>query len=107
MNSPVKTIVRAENVGSLLRPQKLLDAARAYKRGAITGDKLRDSQDDAVRDAIAVQESAGLDVLTDGEMRREAWALGPYLLDCFENLAGAPSYPASAAQAASADTVLP
>jgi 5-methyltetrahydropteroyltriglutamate--homocysteine methyltransferase len=107
MNSGIKTIARAENVGSLLRPQNLLDAARDYKRGSITGDELREVQDSAVRDAIAVQESAGLDVLTDGEMRREAWALSPFLLDCFDNRAGARSYPASAAQAVDEDTVLP
>jgi len=107
MRSGVKTVARAENVGSLLRPQDLLDAMRDYRQGAITGAQLRDLQDGAVRAAVALQESVGLDVLTDGEMRREAWALGPYLLDCFENLVGVPSYPASAAQAASADTVLP
>jgi 5-methyltetrahydropteroyltriglutamate--homocysteine methyltransferase len=107
MNSGIKTIARAENVGSLLRPQNLLDATRDYKRGAVSGAELRDVQDAAVRAAVALQESAGLDVLTDGEMRREAWALSPFLLDCFEDLAGARSYPASPAQAVSEDTVLP
>ncbi len=107
MRSGIKTVARAENVGSLLRPRHLLDAMRDHKRGAITGDELRDRQDAAVREAIALQESVGLDVLTDGEMRREAWALSPFLLGCFDDLPGARSYPASAAQAVNEDTVLP
>lgn len=107
MSSGPKKRVRAENVGSLLRPQDLLDAMQDKKRGAITSAELRTVQDKAVREAVALQESVGLQVLTDGEMRREAWALGPFVLDCFDDLPGARSYPASAAQAANADTVLP
>jgi 5-methyltetrahydropteroyltriglutamate--homocysteine methyltransferase len=40
--------------------------------------------DDAVREAIRRQEQAGLDVITDGEMRRFSWAQTPRYLDCFE-----------------------
>jgi 5-methyltetrahydropteroyltriglutamate--homocysteine methyltransferase len=97
---PARTIARAENVGSLLRPATLLDAVQARKRGAIPAAKLRAEQDAAVRDAIALQESVGLDVLTDGEMRREAWALSNFVLDCLDPVAGPRSYPASTEQAA-------
>jgi 5-methyltetrahydropteroyltriglutamate--homocysteine methyltransferase len=107
MRSGTKTVVRAENVGSLLRPQKLLDAMRGNKEGAVTGGELREAQDSAVRAAIALQEAVGLEVLTDGEMRREAWALAPFVLDCFDRVAGVRSYPASVAQATNEDTVLP
>jgi 5-methyltetrahydropteroyltriglutamate--homocysteine methyltransferase len=107
MNSGTQSVERAENVGSLLRPQNLLDAMRDNRHRANKGAELRAVQDKAVRAAIALQESVGLDVLTDGEMRREAWALSPFLLDCFDDLAGARSYPASVAQAANEDTVLP
>ncbi len=107
MDSGTPAGARAENVGSLLRPQDLLDAMQDNRRGTTTSTQLRAVQDKAVREAIALQESVGLDVLTDGEMRREAWALGPFVLDCFDDLAGARSYPASVAQATNENTVMP
>ncbi|MGH3250550.1 MAG: cobalamin-independent methionine synthase II family protein [Trebonia sp.] len=107
MPTETKNAARAENVGSLLRPAYLLEAMRGRKEGTVTSAELTSVQDTAVREAVALQESIGLDVLTDGEMRREAWALSPFLLDCFEELAGTRSYPASARQATNADTVMP
>jgi 5-methyltetrahydropteroyltriglutamate--homocysteine methyltransferase len=59
---------RAETVGSLLRSDPVVAAAR---RGAPADSALLG---DAVRDAIRLQEEAGLDVITDGEVRRTAWA---------------------------------
>lgn len=64
---------RADVVGSLLRPDYLLDARRALRAGHITAAEMRQVEDRAVREAIAVQESAGIDVVTDGEMRRTSW----------------------------------
>src|SRR2546429_1066866 len=107
MNPGTRTGARAENVGSLLRPRYLLDAMLDNRHGTMTGTELGAVQDKAVREAIALQESVGLDVLTDGEMRREAWALSPFVLDCFDDLAGARSYPASTAQATNENTVMP
>ena len=67
--SEIQTI-RTDVVGSLLRPAYLIEARKRLEEGKITGDELRATEDRAVRDAVALQESAGLDVLTDGEMRR-------------------------------------
>lgn len=71
---------RAEHVGSLLRPEKLLKA-----RAAIEGDQyrtvakstmyaeLKSVEDEAIRDAVKLQEQAGLQSITDGEFRRRSW----------------------------------
>jgi 5-methyltetrahydropteroyltriglutamate--homocysteine methyltransferase len=61
---------RADHVGSLLRPKKLLEARGDRKRGAITPEELRAVEDDAIRDVVAKQEGAGLESVTDGEFRR-------------------------------------
>jgi 5-methyltetrahydropteroyltriglutamate--homocysteine methyltransferase len=107
MRAKAESIVRAENVGSLLRSPDMLSAMRGRKRGTISAGELRDIQDAAVRDAIALQEMVGLDILTDGEMRREAWALSPFVLDCFDEVEGIRSYPASVGQATNQETVMP
>jgi 5-methyltetrahydropteroyltriglutamate--homocysteine methyltransferase len=65
---------RADTVGSLLRPQSLRAAWRAHRTGTLDDAGLRGAEDAAVGDAIALQEAAGLDVVTDGEMRRRSWA---------------------------------
>ncbi len=62
--------VRTDVVGSLLRPDALRQARLRFEDGAIGADALRAAEDAAVRDGIALQESAGLDVVSDGEMRR-------------------------------------
>jgi 5-methyltetrahydropteroyltriglutamate--homocysteine methyltransferase len=64
------TRIRTDVVGSLLRPEYLKDAYREYERGALDEGALRAAQDRAVREAIALQEAIGLDVVTDGEYRR-------------------------------------
>src|SRR6188768_3117735 len=64
---------RADVVGSLLRPQFLLDAREQLERGELTPAGFKAIEDRAVDEAIAVQEAAGLDVVTDGEMRRYAF----------------------------------
>jgi 5-methyltetrahydropteroyltriglutamate--homocysteine methyltransferase len=61
---------RTDVVGSLLRPQYLKDARQKLDEGKFPADEFQMLEDRAVRDAVALQESAGLDVLTDGEMRR-------------------------------------
>ncbi len=57
-------------VGSLLRPPELLAARDDFETGRITQADLEAIEDRAVDDAVALQEDAGLDVVTDGEMRR-------------------------------------
>jgi 5-methyltetrahydropteroyltriglutamate--homocysteine methyltransferase len=62
--------IRTDVVGSLLRPPHLKEARTRFDDGAITADELRAIEDDAVIEAVRLQESVGLDVITDGEMRR-------------------------------------
>jgi 5-methyltetrahydropteroyltriglutamate--homocysteine methyltransferase len=68
---------RAETVGSLLRGAAVLRAAR---RGSLADQAVLD---DAARDAIRLQEEIGLDVITDGEVRRTGWVQTPRWLDAF------------------------
>src|SRR5207248_9956429 len=64
---------RAEVIGSLLRPQFLKEAVRQFDADEISKEALTEAQDRAVREAITIQEACGLDVITDGEMRRRSW----------------------------------
>ncbi len=64
------TRIRTDVVGSLLRPEYLKAAWREHARGALDDTGLRAAEDRAIREAVALQESVGLDVLTDGEFRR-------------------------------------
>src|SRR5215813_10227747 len=68
-------IARSDVVGSLLRPDYLRQARRAVREGTMRPDELRLIEDRAVREAIALQESAGLEVITDGELRRNSWVV--------------------------------
>ena len=51
---------RADHVGSLLRPPALLRARAGRAAGTITADHLTQAEDDAIRDAVAMQEAVGL-----------------------------------------------
>src|SRR5258708_34236456 len=66
---------RADVVGSLLRPEALRLARQGAREGRVTPEALRAAEDRAVREAIALQEGAGLDVITDGELRRSSWVI--------------------------------
>jgi 5-methyltetrahydropteroyltriglutamate--homocysteine methyltransferase len=66
----VPKIVRADVVGSLLRPPWLLQARDAWREGKLGDAELRAVEDRAVEEAIALQEGAGLDAVNDGEYRR-------------------------------------
>jgi 5-methyltetrahydropteroyltriglutamate--homocysteine methyltransferase len=61
---------RTDVVGSLLRPPELLEAQERLNSGELTADGFKQVEDWAVDEAIRLQEDAGLDVVTDGEMRR-------------------------------------
>ena len=66
---------RADHVGSLLRPPALREAFRAHHDGSLPESGFHAVQDEAVRGAIALQEEAGLQAITDGEFRRPSyWA---------------------------------
>ncbi|HEY2552751.1 MAG TPA: cobalamin-independent methionine synthase II family protein [Streptosporangiaceae bacterium] len=64
---------RVEHVGSLLRPEYLLDARAALARAQISPAQFKAAEDRAVREAIALQEQVGMPVVNDGEMRRESF----------------------------------
>lgn len=64
---------RADHVGSLLRPAYLKEARAQRAEGRIDAAALRDIEDRAIRDVIAMQESIGLKAVTDGEFRRAFW----------------------------------
>ncbi|MDE2786513.1 MAG: hypothetical protein OXL37_07610 [Chloroflexota bacterium] len=61
---------RADHVGSLLRPDSVHEARRAFQEGRLAADELRAVEDAAILDAIERQRAAGVAVFTDGEFRR-------------------------------------
>ena len=61
---------RADVIGSLLRPPALLEAQAALAAGRIGRAAFKVVEDRAVDFCVALQEDAGLTVVTDGEMRR-------------------------------------
>ena len=65
-----------DHVGSLKRPPKLREAWRDWEAGKLPPETLREVQDRAIRDAIAMQEAMGLPIVTDGEFRRGGWSRG-------------------------------
>jgi methionine synthase II (cobalamin-independent) len=64
---------RADHVGSLLRPPQLLTARDDFAAGRIDTDRLREVEDDAIREIVRKQEEVGLQSATDGEFRRASW----------------------------------
>ena len=64
---------RADHVGSLLRPKQLLEARARHAAGEIDTEALREQEDLAVAEVVALQRDAGLQTATDGEMRRTSW----------------------------------
>jgi 5-methyltetrahydropteroyltriglutamate--homocysteine methyltransferase len=66
---------RADQVGSLLRPDSLIAARQDAKHGRLSREDLYVRENDAIREVIAKQESTGLEAITDGEFRREWWHL--------------------------------
>jgi len=61
---------RSDVVGSLLRPPELLKAQKRYGEGKLLPAEFKRVEDRAVDQALQLQEECGLDVATDGEMRR-------------------------------------
>ncbi|MFL5969232.1 MAG: 5-methyltetrahydropteroyltriglutamate--homocysteine S-methyltransferase [Gaiellaceae bacterium] len=64
---------RADHVGSLLRPRRLLDARGDFDAGRIDAAALRTIEDDEIRFIVGKQEELGLQSATDGELRRASW----------------------------------
>ena len=74
--------VRAEVVGSLLRPKALVAARGQRDSGEMSAAAFKREEDREVVAAIRLQESAGIDVVTDGEQRR--YAFFGHLIDSFD-----------------------
>jgi 5-methyltetrahydropteroyltriglutamate--homocysteine methyltransferase len=64
---------RAEHIGSLLRPERLIAARRRFGAGEIGRDELAAIEDEAILGAVRLQEAAGFAVVTDGEFRRPSY----------------------------------
>ncbi|AVT31797.1 5-methyltetrahydropteroyltriglutamate--homocysteine S-methyltransferase [Plantactinospora sp. BC1] len=73
MDTPSRPPFRADHVGSLLRPARLLTARADRAAGRISAEELRAVEDDAIREVVRLQESIGLRTATDGEFRRTSW----------------------------------
>ena len=82
----------ADVIGSLLRPPKLLAAQKHFAAGTATAAQIKEIEDRAVDEAVTLQESVGLEIVTDGEMRRQSFqsqmtaavsGFGAYDLDAF------------------------
>ncbi|HYM89229.1 MAG TPA: cobalamin-independent methionine synthase II family protein [Nitrospiraceae bacterium] len=73
---------RSDVVGSLLRPEYLKEARQRHESGEITDGEFKPIEDQAVDEAVALQERAGIDVITDGETRR--YAFYGHLVDALE-----------------------
>lgn len=65
--------IHAETVGSLLRPSYLLAAQKQRADGGLSAAEFQDIENNAVDEAIPLQESVGLEIVTDGEMRRQSF----------------------------------
>ncbi len=66
-------VFRSEVIGSLLRPDSLKAARQQREAGELSDADFKRMEDRAVDEAIALQEAAGIDVITDGELRRYAF----------------------------------
>jgi 5-methyltetrahydropteroyltriglutamate--homocysteine methyltransferase len=89
MSARTKPPFRADHVGSLLRPPRLLEARADYEAGRIEAEQLRAVEDIAIRDIVKKQEDVGLRSATDGEFRRSTWHMDfIYQLDGITKEAG-------------------
>ena len=80
MTATQKIKIRADHVGSLLRPQMLKDAraklltqGRLARIGHTALPELESIEDESITEAVRMQEELGLAVVTDGEFRRAFW----------------------------------
>ena len=62
--------LRADQVGALLRPEKLLEARVLHQGAQLDRDGLTRAEDEAILQVLEMQRQVGMDVFTDGEYRR-------------------------------------
>jgi 5-methyltetrahydropteroyltriglutamate--homocysteine methyltransferase len=75
-------VYRSDVVGSLLRPAYLKEARDRHEAGQLGEAEFKRTEDRAVDEAIALQERTGVEVITDGEVRR--YAFYGHLIDAVE-----------------------
>ena len=73
MSERVKPPFRADHVGSLIRPQALIEARAAAERQELPDAELKRIQHAAIREVVRMQEDLGLKLVTDGEFNRHSW----------------------------------
>ena len=76
------SVIRSDVVGSLLRPNDLKAARERWEAGTLGAAEFKRIEDRAVDEAVRLQEEAGLDVVTDGELRR--YAFFGHLIDALD-----------------------
>ncbi len=64
---------RADQVGSLLRPQRVKEARQQRAEGKISVEELRSIENLEIARVVRKQQEIGLKAVTDGEMRRSWW----------------------------------
>ena len=64
---------RAEHVGSLPRPERLMAAREQRAVGKLSKADLTQIEDECIREAVAMQERVGIGAITDGEYRKRGW----------------------------------
>ena len=69
--------IPTEPIGSIPRPQKLIEAVQAFNSGHITRKEMNSLYNDAVRDTIRLFEATGSPVITDGEQTKPSFATYP------------------------------
>jgi 5-methyltetrahydropteroyltriglutamate--homocysteine methyltransferase len=79
------TPFRTDHVGSMVRPERLLDARDAFSAGKLSREELTRVEDECILEALDLQRGTGIEVLTDGEMRRDAYTTDQY--DAIEGFA--------------------
>jgi len=80
---------RADHVGSLIRPQSLVDARENRAKGEMSAEALKEIQQAAIRDVVRMQEEIGLHSVTDGEFNRQSWQVD--FVTRFDNVKNAPA----------------
>src|SRR5262245_11721878 len=73
MPERTKPPFRADHVGSLIRPQPLIEARERAEKNQIPDAELKRIQHAAIRDVVRMQEELGLKLVTDGEYNRASW----------------------------------
>ena len=96
------TVYRADTIGSLLRPPYLKLARAQFEAGQLEPAAYKEIEDRAVDQAIAMQEGVGLDVVTDGELRRHT-----FIDQLTEQVEGLPPTAVTAAISRSRSTTRP